>query len=72
MAKPVIHGNEIQLRSHEYVVLDSDALLKRPTRRSHGDWTGPEMNRGFAFEVVRALQSTIRSYADYRILQQWA
>jgi len=72
MANPTIHANEIQLGSHEYVVLDADSLFNRSTRRSYGDWPDAERTNGFAFEVVRALQSTIRSYSDYRILQQWA
>jgi hypothetical protein len=67
-----MHGHELQLRSHEYVVLDSADFLKRSARRTYAGWTDSDRASGFAFEVVRAFQCSIRSYSDYQILQQWA
>jgi hypothetical protein len=72
MAKSIVAGNDVSLRSDEYVVLDGDHFLKWSVRRAQGDWSESETTRLFDFEVVRALQVQIRSYADYLSLQQLA
>jgi hypothetical protein len=72
MAKSILAANDVSLRSDEYVVLDGDHFVKWSVRRTRGDWSDSETTRLFDFEVVRALQVQIRSYADYRSLRQLA
>jgi hypothetical protein len=70
MAKSIVVGNNVSLPRYEYVVLDGDQFLKWSVRRPRGDWSDSETTRLFDFELVRALQMQIGSYADYRSLQQ--
>ena len=72
MARLIAAGNDVSLRSDEYVVLDGDHFLKWSVRRTQVELPDPEQTSGFAYEVVRALQVRIRSYSDYRLLQQLA
>jgi hypothetical protein len=72
MANSIVAAGDVRLRSDEYVVLDGDHLLKWSARRTQSDWSDSETTRLFDLEIVRALQVQIRSYADYRSLQQLA
>ena len=70
MAQFVAGTTEVSLRNDEYIVLDGADFVRWTIRRANKEWPESAMSSVYAREIVNALQRRIRSYSDYRLLQQ--